>query len=242
VHVLRFPATPQLRFEDAVGGTDPESRAKTGGPFIDRPPFTGLGFVPVRSALVPLYWLVHSRIPAGSELIRVTADGATRVVARFVDVAQGWQSDVQPVTPPGSPQVSRFVGPLAVWGATPYSADPLDDGRVVLAVETEPDASHGFERTGTGRWRRVVPATEVTELFEMSVMARWNGLEMRVVDSFRSAEGKPIAHVSYTGHDADLAEGLGLQKVDAAVYEASVPMASLVDVQTVQLIPRSWER
>lgn len=82
----------------------------------------------------------------------------------------------------------------------------------------------------------------MTELFEMSVMARWNGLEMRVVDGFRSTDGRSIARVSYTGHDADLAEGLGLQKVDAAVYEASVPMASLVDTQTVQLIPASWER
>lgn len=242
VHVLRFPATPQLRFEDAIGGTDPESRARTGGPFIDRPPFTGLGFVPVQGALVPLYWLVHSRIPAGSELVRVTPDGAAQVVARFVDVAQGWVSDDVPVAPPASPAIARFVGPIAVWRGAPYAADPLEDGTVALAADAEPDAALGFERTAAGRWRRVVPADEVTELFELSVTARWNGLEMRVVDSFRDTEGRPVARVSYTGHDADLAEGLRLQKVDAGVYEASVPMASLVDVQTAQLVPRTWAR
>lgn len=242
IHVLRFPATPQLRFEDAIGGTDPETRARTGGPFIDRPPFTGLGFVPVPGALVPLYWLVHSRIPAGSELVRVTSDGAAQVVARFVDVAQGWVSDVVPVAPPASPAIARFVGPVAVWRGGPYAADPLDDGTVVLATEAEPEAALGFERTDAGRWRRVVPAGEVAELFELNVTARWNGLEMRVVDSFRDAEGQPVARVSYTGHDADLAEGLRLQKVDAGVYEASVPMASLADVTTAQLVPRTWAR
>lgn len=241
VDVLRFPATAQLSFENATGGTDAETRAKTGGPFIDRPPFTGLGFVAVQGAVVPLYWLVHSRVPAGSELVRVSADGTQQVIARFVDVGHGWQSDVVQVRPP-SPIVPRHVGPMAQWQGAYWSADLLGDDQVVLVAPGEPAPELGFERTPAGRWRRVVPRAEVTELFELRVDARWNGLEVRVVDQFRGPDGQDYARVSYTGHNADLAEGLRLEKIDAAVYEATVPAGSLTEVQHSQLIPRSWAR
>lgn len=238
IDVLRFPATPQLRFEDAIGGVDNASQAKTGGPFIDRPPFSGLGFVPVEGHLVPLYWLVHSRVPAGSELVRVHADGRQQLLARYLDVAQGWESVGAPVGPPRAP-ISRFVGPMAQWRGAYLSADPLGEELVVLAADAEPEGL-GFVRTAAGRWRKVVPRSEVTELFEMSVTARWNGLEMRVVDQWQDPEHGAMALVSYTGHNADLAEGLRLQKNDAAVYETVVPASSLGQLQTAQLIPSAW--
>lgn len=238
--VLRFPATAQLRLEDATGGVDHESRARTGGPFVDRPPFTGLGFVPVPGHLIPLYWLVHSRVPAGSELVRVPADGRQQVLARYADVAQGWESDVVDVTHAQRPQISRFVGPMAQWRGTYFNADLLGDDLVVLAAEVEPPADLGFTRTPAGRWRRVVPRHEVTELFELDVTARWNGLEVRVVDQWQDPQHGSLALVSYTGHDADLAEGLQMQKNDAAVYESVVQASALSGLQTAQLVPRSW--
>ncbi|WP_211373862.1 hypothetical protein [Cellulomonas fimi] len=239
VDILRFPATPQLRFENATGGVDQETRQLTGGPFVDRPPFTGTGFVAVQGAVVPLYWLVHSRVPAGTELVRVAADGSQSVLARHVDVGHGWQSDVVSVTHSPSPQISRFVGPMAKWSETYLNADVLGDDVVVVA-EVEPPAQLGFERTEAGRWRRVVPRAEVTELFELNVTARWNGLEMRVVDQWTERGGATVSRVSYTGHNADLAEGLRLEKIDAGVYEATVPTGNLSDVVTAQLIPSSW--
>lgn len=241
VDVLRFPATPQLRFEDATGGVDQESRARTGGPFVDRPPFTGTGFVAVPDHVVPLWWLVHSRVPAGSQLVRVGTDGTQTLLATYVDVAHGWQSDGGEVRAAQTARISRYVGPMATWRGTHLSADPVD-GHVVLASEVEPPAELGFEPTAAGRWRKAVPADEVTELFELSVTGRWNGLEMRVVDQWTGADGESLARVSYTGHDADIAEGLRLEKVDAAVYEATVPAASVSALQTVQLIPQSWAR
>ena len=73
----------------------------------------------------------------------------------------------------------------------------------------------------------------------MNVTARWNGLEMRVVDQWTDAQGQPIHRVTYLGHNADLDEGLRLEKVDPGVYEASIPGAPQ-DVTTTQLIPSSW--
>src|SRR5690606_23501442 len=144
------PATPQLRFEDAIGGVDNASQARTGGPFIDRPPFSGLGFVPVEGHLVPLYWLVHSRVPAGSELVRVHADGRQQLLARYLDVAQGWESVSAPVGPPRAP-ISRFVGPMAQWRGAYLSADPLGEELVVLAADAAPEGL-GFAQTPSGRW------------------------------------------------------------------------------------------
>ncbi|WP_456844332.1 hypothetical protein [Cellulomonas sp. P5_C6] len=239
VDVLRFPATAQLRFENATGGTDAETRALTGGPFLDRPPFTGTGFVPVEGHLVPLSWLVHSRVPAASELVRIAADGSSTVLAQYVDVGHAWVSDVVRVTPSPSPRISRLVGPMATWQNTYLNADPLGD-EVVVVSEVEPPPAYGFARTVAGRWRRVVPVGEVTELFELDVSGRWNGLEVRSVDQWTHTDGTELSRVSYTGHDANLAEGLRLSKVDAAVYEATVPTASLVDVVTTQLLPASW--
>jgi hypothetical protein len=157
VDVLRFPATPQLRFEDAVGGTDQESRQRTGGPFVDRPPFTGLGFAAVRGAIVPVYWLVHSRVPAGTELVRVAADGSQTLLARYADVGHGWVSDVVAIGHAPTPHVSRYVGALAQWQGAYLSADVLDDV-VVVATDIEPPAHTRMERTAAGRWRRASPA------------------------------------------------------------------------------------
>lgn len=239
VDVLRFPATPQLRFENAVGGLDEASRARTGGPFVDRPPFTGTGFVATSLAVVPLSWLAHSRVPAGSELVRISADGSAQVLARYVDVGHGWQSDTVRVGHSPSPRISRYVGAMAIWANTPLNADVLDD-RVVVAAEVEPPAQYGFRRTPAGRWSREVPRAEVSQLFEMYVTARWNGLEVRVVDQWTDQNGEAVSHVSYIGHNADLAEGLRLPKIDAGLYEVSVPTSSLTRVETSQLVPQSW--
>ena len=70
--------------------------------------------------------------------------------------------------------------------------------------------------------------------------ARWNGLEMRIVDQWPAEGGGTVSRAFYTGHDADLAEGLRLVKVDAAAYEAVVPTENLVDVVATQLVPQRW--
>lgn len=235
VDILRFPATPQLRLEDATGGTDEASRLRVGGVFVDRAPFTGTGFVRLRDTVAPLYWLVHCRVPAGSALVRLSADGSERPVATYADTATGW------VTPDGQPSpapsaLSRHVGPVARWNDALYAADPVDDTVVLAATTPTP----GFEPTSAGRWRRVVARTEVTELFEMDVTATWNGLPVRVVDGWTEPSGETVARVFSLAHNADLAEGLRMTKTDAACYEATVPTATLTDLRTAQRIPSAW--
>lgn len=237
IDILRFEMTAQLRFENAVGGIDQQTRQRTGGPFVDRPPFTGLGFAPVRGPAIPLYWMVHSRVPAGSVLVRVAADGSQRVLARYIDVGHAWQSDIVQIRHSPSPEISRFVGPMAKWAGTYFNADVFDDA-VVVVCEVAP-LQIGFEQTAAGRWRRVVARGEVTELFEFSFTARWNDLEMRVVSQWNDAQGQSGQRVTYLGHDADVAEGMRLDKVEAGVYEANIP-GRLQNVATARLVPPSW--
>lgn len=243
IHVLRFPATPQLRFEDAIGGTDNATAALTRGPFIDRPPFTGVGFSSWSGGTAPLYWLVRSRIPAGAELVRFSIDGSSAVVARYEDVATGWVSGpgLPPLAPaPVPPVPSPYIGLMAGFEGKRYSADLLQDGaRVVLSSPVDPPASPGFVQTPLGRWRREVPLADLAELFELSMTGWINGLHMRVVASMQH-EGQPALWVTYIGHNADLAEGLGLRKMDAGVYDAMIPADALTDVQTVQMAAETW--
>lgn len=240
IHVLLFPAQPQMSIEDAIGGNDKEGAGKTGGAFVEPAPFTGTGFAPWPGHVAPVYWVRHSRVPAGAELHKVTADGARTHVATFADTATGWQAaqGLPELTPPTTPfPSSRLVGPTAVHQGDTFVADPLFGGETVALCATQ--ETDGFERTPLGRYRRVVPMSALSELTEVLMTGTVAGLPVRVVDMFK-AESGPVLRVSYTGHLSVLAEAFGLQKMDAGVYETQIQVDALRDPRTVQLVPGSW--
>lgn len=236
VDVLRFEPVATSRTVAATGGVDQETRRLTGGTFVDRPPFTGTGFVAVPDHVVPLWWLMPTRLPAGAELWRVHADGRSEVLGMYVDVATGWVGSHAQATP--GERLSRHVGPLAQWRGAMLSASVIGPD-VVLAATTEPPPAYGFEPTASGRWRRQVPMTEVDALVELVVTARWNGLEMRVLDELETTSGR-VSQLTYVGHDADLAEGLQLTKLDAGVYETLAPSDQLAELTHTQTAAPGW--
>lgn len=240
IHVLLFPALPQMQIEDAIGGNDKEGAERTGGSFIEPAPFTGTGFAPWPGHVAPVYWVRHSRLPAGSELHRVSANGPRAHVATFVDSATGWRAapGLPPLTPPAHPvPPSRLAGPTAVYQGGTFAADPLLDGESVALCATQ--ETDGFERTPLGRYRKVVPMSELSELAEVVMTGTVAGLQVRVVDVFQTEAG-PALWVSYTEHLSVLAEAFGLRKIDPGVYEMQVPADALRDARTVQLVPGSW--
>jgi hypothetical protein len=240
IHVLLFPALPQMKIEDAIGGNDKESAEKTGGSFIEPAPFTGTGFAPWPGHVAPVYWARHSRVPAGSELHKVTAEGARTHVATFVDTATGWQAapGLPALTPPAHPfPPSRLAGPTAVHQGGTFTADPLLDGESVALCATQ--ETDGFVRTPLGRYRKVVPMSELSELAEVVMTGTVAGLPVRVVDLYQGEQG-PVLWVSYTEHLSVLAEAFGLRKMDPGVYEMQIPVDALRDPQTVQAVPSSW--
>ncbi|WP_395245805.1 hypothetical protein ACGGZK_08355 [Agromyces sp. MMS24-K17] len=205
-----------MRFEDAIGGTTREDLRRTGGPFLDRAPFTGTGFAPAGTA-VPVWWLAPTRVPAGARLVRFADGLPPQRLADYVDVATGWvvaggDGRRRPAQP------SPLVGGYATIAGEHRLADVVGDRVAVW----EP---------ATGE-RREVALADVDGIFELEVLGSWNGLDVRLVARWEH-DGVPMSRIAYLGHDSDLAEGLGLVKIEAGVYEASVPDAQIDAVRTV---------
>lgn len=211
IDVLRFESSPQLQYRDVPG------------------------------YIVPLWWLRHSRIPPGAELVRIFADGTSILLGRYGDVGTGWSVTQIGAHRPALASLSRCVGPVAKWHGAYLEADVVDDGRtVVLALANPPLAETGFQQAPSGRWFRRVPREDVTELFELDLTARWNGLHVRVVDQWQDAQRYVVARISHLGDDIERAERLRLDRVEAGVYEAIVYAAELTDIQTNQVVPATW--
>ena len=209
--ILRFESSPQLQYRDVPG------------------------------YIVPLWWLRHSRIPPDAELIRVFADSTSILLGRYGHIGTGWS-----VTQPGShrptlPSLSRCVGPVAKWHGAYLEADVIEDDRtVVLALANPPLSETGFQQAPSGRWYRQVRREDVSELFELDLTARWNGLEVRVVDQWQDSQRYVVARISHLGDDIERAERLRLDRVEAGLYEAIVYAAELTDIQTNQVVPLTW--
>ena len=117
----------------------------------------------------------------------------------------------------------------------------VDGGHtVVLALANPPLAETGFHQSPSGRWYRRVAREDVTELFELDLTARWNGLHVRVVDQWQDAQRYVVARISHLGDDIERAERLHLTRVEAGVYEGIVYAAELTDIQTNQVVPHTW--
>ena len=85
IDVLRFESSPQLQYRDVPG------------------------------YILPLWWLRHSRIPPGAELIRIYDNGTSTLLARYGDVGAGWTVTQLGAPRPSLASLSRCVGPVAKW-------------------------------------------------------------------------------------------------------------------------------
>ncbi|MGW6172840.1 hypothetical protein ACWF5H_05025 [Arthrobacter sp. NPDC055138] len=225
IDVLRFQAPVGNYLHDALA---PE--------FVDREPFTGTGFTSWDGGQAPLFYLDETRLPAGAELWRIGRDGAEDLLAVYVDVARGWAvvaAEVKVEPKPVPP--SSLLGWRAAWRGAEFVADVVGDGdMVVLSSPGEPPAEvSGFEKTPRGVWRAKVPLPDITDMYELNVSCTFNGLPFRVLDSAMDG-GRRLFRLSYTGHNADFAEGMQLDKADAGVYRAIVAEDDVQDLQFVQ--------
>jgi hypothetical protein len=222
-----------LRFQSPVGNYVHDAVAPE---FVDREPFTGTGFTSWEGGQAPLFYLDEVRLPAGAELWRVGRNGSEDLLAVYVDVARGWavvaeEAKVEPKPVPPS----SLLGWRATWRGAEFVADVVDDGNtVVLSSPGEPPAEvSGFEKTPRGVWRAKVPMSDITDIYELNASCTFNGLEFRVIDSAIDG-GRRLFRLSYTGHNADFAEGLQLDKADAGVYRTIAAEDDVQDLQFVQ--------
>jgi len=235
VDVLRFENATFMNPISAVGKTETSPQG-----FVDRPPFTGTGFVRAESkrAVIPLWWLEPTRVPQGAELWRIHSDERQELIAVYPHVALGWQ----PVTQEGQPAPKPFgnqlppsdsVGTFIRWPDGLLAAQKLSNGRVVCG---DVDQREGLNLSESGRWITSFEPEDAPEVFGLKVTATWRGLPFQVVRRLPDPSGQASARLVYTGRNADEAEAAGLQKTDAAVYEVTAPWQELENLTPVQLM------
>jgi hypothetical protein len=233
--VLRFESTDMMTFTNAIGGRTVDEAQANGGPFVERPPFNGLGFTAGGGQLpVPLWFLDHCRLPPGTELWRIHANGEEELLAMYRDIGLGWDGAQGALSIESRVLPSLMIGPLVKWQDVTWPADLIDD-TVVLASAGEPPMV-GFERSARGYWRREVQLADVGDVYDLQLQGTWRGARFRIVH--RWEQGEQIrAELFYIGRNSDEAEALGLAKLDAGVYAGSAPITELLDVQGVQSTP-----
>jgi hypothetical protein len=106
-------------------------------------------------------------------------------------------------------------GYTAVWRGAEYDATPGVDGEVRLYA-AEP--AEGFDEIRPGRFVRVVRDAEVDDLRYVRTHCTWRGEPFVVI-----GEHSGWVRLEYAGGRAPVATALGLETVDAGVYQIWVP-------------------
>ncbi|XVQ09517.1 hypothetical protein ACQP1W_44485 [Spirillospora sp. CA-255316] len=114
-------------------------------------------------------------------------------------------------------------GYLARWLGREFEASPGADGEIRLYA---PEPTDGFEELRPGRFRRVVPASEVEELRYIRTTCTWRGERFVVV-----GEHDGWLRVEYSGGRAPVAERLGLDRIDHGVWQSWAPRAEIEELQ-----------
>ncbi|OZV76510.1 hypothetical protein CA850_27045 [Micromonospora echinospora] len=92
IYVLRWPAYRPSLYRIPYGGQNESAMRAMEGWVIERPPFRGNGFAPGESSDVVAEFKVDSaRLPHGTQLWRIGADGSERVVATLDTDALLWR-------------------------------------------------------------------------------------------------------------------------------------------------------
>ena len=103
-------------------------------------------------------------------------------------------------------------GYSARWRGTDYEAVPGVDGEVRLYSATPAD---GFDEVRPGRFVRIVADHDVESLRYVRTHCTWRGEPFVVI-----GEHGGWVRLEYSGGRAPVAEALGLDRVDAGVYQA----------------------
>ncbi|MFB4315099.1 hypothetical protein [Actinomadura sp. 21ATH] len=114
-------------------------------------------------------------------------------------------------------------GYVARWLGRDFEASPGADGEIRLYT---PEPTDGFEELRPGRFRRVVPASEVESLRYIRTTCSWRGEPFAIV-----GEHEGWLRVEYTGGRAPVAERLGLDRIDQGVWQTWAPRTEIEDLQ-----------
>ena len=89
-----------------------------------------------------------------------------------------------------------------------------------------PGPRDGFEELRPDRYRRIVPASEVTDFGYVRTLCTWRGEPFIVL-----GEHESWLRVEYTGGLAPVAARMGLEEFDFGVYQGWAPRPEVADLR-----------
>jgi len=117
-------------------------------------------------------------------------------------------------------------GFVARIGDVEFDASP--DGENVRLYLSEPE--DGFVEVRLGRFVRVVPQSEVDDLYYMRTTCIWKDQPFIVL-----GEHDGWLRVEYTGGRAPVAHELGLEEFDFGVYQGWAPKSEVTELREVRV-------
>ena len=114
---------------------------------------------------------------------------------------------------------------MATYLGVPYHAGLGPDGTdVTLFSPGPPPEDLGFT-AGAGHWRKLVPVSDLSGLWQSRVVGEYRGEPCLVLDDL----GERL-HIVYLGRDAMRARQLGYWEIDREVFEVVVARAEVTDL------------
>ena len=117
-------------------------------------------------------------------------------------------------------------GYVGRWRDEEFDVSP-DGEEMRLYTDTPRD---GFDEIRPDRYRRIVPATEVTDFGYVRTMCTWRGEPFIVL-----GEADQWLRVEYTGGKAPIAATLRLEEFDFGVYQGWAPAAEVSDLREYRI-------
>jgi hypothetical protein len=114
----------------------------------------------------------------------------------------------------------------ARWHGAAYDASPeLRSGRLWMRLRSG-DPAPGFEKVGSDRYVRAVPADECEAVCFVTTVCRWRDAPFRVHDR---RDGELL--LEYTGGQVTVARSLGLERVERGVHRRWVPRDEVTELR-----------
>lgn len=167
-------------------------------------------------ALAPVWLLDRTRVPIGAELWRRSTSGE-QLLATFDGPAAGWRG-ARGYYPP-----VHLVGTRAKWHDLDLPAEILGAGAFVELVSVGPDApGAGWDQVRPHVWRRVVPRSEVSELFELVLTCRYRDVPCRILQHTPQQSRLLLLDV-----DPLAARAVGAEEADIGAFEVTAATIEL---------------
>jgi hypothetical protein len=129
-------------------------------------------------------------------------------------------------TPMADSQPSLPDGMYAEWRGTVYPARgtvrPPKSVRLVAKA-----AEEGFDEVAPGQFRRAVPMSELTALFELQTYCTWMGIRCMVTGS--KDDGRTL-FIHWVGGNQTRAKELGFESMERGIYSRAVPQTEVSDL------------